>query len=92
MRDMDINYTVSSFLQDLSKIREQTFKKGTIIKAFRELGMWLLSFSIIKKKIVVYAPPQLSTPPPHLEASLCHEYQGFTLCVAHSRVQGRSVR
>jgi hypothetical protein len=32
---MDIN---SSFLQDLLEIHEKTFKKGTIIKAFRELG------------------------------------------------------
>jgi len=67
---MDINYTVSSFLQDLSKIREQTFKKGTIIKAFRELGMWPLSFSIIEKKIAVYAEPRLTTPLPHIDASL----------------------
>jgi len=57
MRDMDIDYTVSSFLKDLSKVREKTFKKGTIIKSFRELGMWPLNFSIIKKKIAVYAQP-----------------------------------
>ena len=70
MRDMDIDYTVSSFLRDLTEVREQTFKKGTVIKAFRESGMWPPSFSIIEKKIAVYAPPRLSTPPPHLEARL----------------------
>jgi len=70
MRDMDVDYTVQSFLQDLLEIREQTFKQGTIIKAFRESGMWPLSFSIIEKKIAVYAEPRLSTPLPHTIASL----------------------
>ena len=70
MRDMDIDYTVSSFLRDLTEVRVQTFKKGTVIKAFRESGMWPPSFSVIEKKIAVYAPPRLSTPPPHLDAGL----------------------
>jgi len=64
---MDIDYNVTSFLRDLSKVRESTFKKGTIIKSFRELGMWPLNFSIIEKKIAVYAPPWLTTPPPHVK-------------------------
>jgi len=69
MRDMDIDYTVSSFLRDLTEVREQTFKKGTVIKAFRESGMWPPNFSIIEKKIAVYAPPRPSTPLPHIHAS-----------------------
>jgi len=44
---MDIDYNISSFFRDLTKVRENTFKKGTIIKAFRESGMWPLSFSVI---------------------------------------------
>jgi len=66
---MDIDYNVSSFFRDLTEVRENTFKKGTIIKAFRELGMWPLSFSVIQKKIAVYAEPRLSTPPPHTKVS-----------------------
>jgi len=69
MRDMDIDYTVSSFLRDLTKVREQTFKKGTVIKAFRDSGMWPPSFSTIEKKMAVYAEPRLITPPPHTQVS-----------------------
>jgi len=66
---MDIDHNVSSFFTDLTKIRQKAFKKGTIIKSFRESGMWPPSFSVTEKKIAVYSEPWPNTPPPHTEIS-----------------------
>jgi hypothetical protein len=40
MQSLDIDYNIASFFRDLSEIRKNTFKKGTIIGAFRDSGMW----------------------------------------------------
>ena len=39
MCNLDIDYNVTSFLCDLGEIRENTFKQGTIIGAFRKAGI-----------------------------------------------------
>jgi hypothetical protein len=43
MQSLDIDYNIASFFRDLSEIRKNTFKKGTIIGAFRDSGMWLIN-------------------------------------------------
>ena len=43
IRDMDLEYTLRSFMRDLSHIREQTFKESTIIHAFQKAGVWPVS-------------------------------------------------
>jgi hypothetical protein len=39
IRNLDLEYTLRSFMRDLSKIREQTFKELTITHAFVKAGM-----------------------------------------------------
>jgi len=34
MRNLDLDYNIASFMQDLTEIRAETFKKGTIHNAF----------------------------------------------------------
>jgi hypothetical protein len=66
---MEVDYTISSFLQDLLEIREKTFIKGTIIRAFRESGTWPPNLRVIEKKMAVYAEPRPCTPPLHTKIS-----------------------
>ncbi|ELR06283.1 hypothetical protein GMDG_02077 [Pseudogymnoascus destructans 20631-21] len=54
MRNLDIDYNIASFFRDLGKIRQETFKKGTIIGAFREAGMWPINPKEALKKMKVY--------------------------------------
>jgi hypothetical protein len=43
MRNLDLDYNIASFMQDLHKIRTETFKKGTIHSAFWKAGIWPIS-------------------------------------------------
>ena len=63
MRSLDIDYNVASFFRDLSEIRKNTFKKGTILSAFREAGMWPINHKEAIQKMKVYAPPERPTSP-----------------------------
>jgi hypothetical protein len=54
MRNLDIDYNVASFFRDLPEIRTNTFKKGTIIGAFRESGIWPINSQEALKKMRVY--------------------------------------
>jgi hypothetical protein len=56
MRGLDIDYNVASFFRDLTEIRENTFKKGTIQGAFREARMWPINSKEAIKKMKIYAP------------------------------------
>ena len=47
-------YNVRSFFQDLPQIRTNTFKDGTIRHAFKNAGMWPVSFKAIQKKLKEY--------------------------------------
>lgn len=58
MRALDVDYNVASFFRDLTEIRGNTFKKGTILGAFREAGMWPINSKEAVKKMKVYAPPE----------------------------------
>ena len=43
MRNLDLDYNIVSFMQDLTEIRAKTFKKSTIHTAFQKAGIWLIS-------------------------------------------------
>jgi DDE superfamily endonuclease len=64
MRNLDIDYNVASFLHDLGDIREATFKKGTIIGAFKKSGSWPINCNLALEKMKKYSPPE---PPEELE-------------------------
>jgi hypothetical protein len=38
--DLELEYSLRSFMRDLLKIREQTFKESTITHAFAKAGVW----------------------------------------------------
>ena len=46
LRSFDVEYSISSFFRDLVQIRKNTFKPRTIRHAFRDAGMWPVSFKI----------------------------------------------
>jgi hypothetical protein len=58
MRSLDIDYNIASFFRDIAEIRTNTFKKGTIIRAFRDSRMWPINPKEALKKMKVYAPPK----------------------------------
>jgi hypothetical protein len=68
MRNLDIDYNVASFLRDLDGIRDDTFKRGTILGAFRKAGIWPINCDIALEKMKIYAPPQLPSIEPQLPA------------------------
>ena len=55
MRNLNLDYNIASFMQDLHKIRTETFKKGTIHSAFQKAGIWLISCKTALEKIKVYS-------------------------------------
>ena len=58
MHNLNIDYNVASFLRDLGEICEDTFKKGTILGAFRKAGIWPISCDTAIEKMKIYAPPE----------------------------------
>jgi len=47
---MEPEYSISSFLRDLPSIWAKTFKETIIKHAFREVGMWPVSFKQAQRK------------------------------------------
>jgi hypothetical protein len=58
IRSLSIEYSISSLLYDLRDIRIQTFKEETIIHAFRDSGMWPVSFAAAQRKMRQYKKRQ----------------------------------
>jgi hypothetical protein len=58
IRSLNIEYSISSLLYDLRDIRTQTFKEETIMHAFRDSGMWPVSFAAAQKKMRQYKRSQ----------------------------------
>jgi hypothetical protein len=54
LRSLDFEYTMTSFMRDLTSIREQTMKYHTIRNAFQESGIWPPSAKQGIKKMRVY--------------------------------------
>jgi hypothetical protein len=59
MRNLDLDYNIASFMRDLTEIRAETFKKGTIHSAFRKAGIWPISCKTALEKIKVYSPLEI---------------------------------
>jgi DDE superfamily endonuclease len=55
LRNLDFEYTITSFFRDLSNIQEQTFKEYTIKNVFSNSGMWPISFKVARKKMREYS-------------------------------------
>jgi hypothetical protein len=66
MCNLDIDYNVASFLRDLGEIRDDTFKRGTILGAFRKARIWPISCDVAIEKMKIYAPPELPLIEPQL--------------------------
>ena len=47
-------YNVRSFFRDLPQIRTQTFKESTVKNAFKDAGVWPVSFKAVQKKLKEY--------------------------------------
>jgi hypothetical protein len=58
MQNLDLDYNIASFMQDLHKIRAETFKKSTIHSAFEKAKIWLISCKTAIVKIKVYNLPE----------------------------------
>jgi hypothetical protein len=56
MRNLNLDYNITSFMQDLHKIRAETFKKSTIHSAFKKAEIWPISCFTAIAKIKVYNP------------------------------------
>jgi DDE superfamily endonuclease len=54
LRSLDFEYTITSFFQDLTSIRQQTMKYHTIINSFKDSGMWPVSPKARIKKMQSY--------------------------------------
>jgi hypothetical protein len=54
IRSFEAEYNLACFFRDLPKIREKTFTKRTIKHAFRNAGMWPVSFKQIRRKLKEY--------------------------------------
>jgi len=57
IRNLELEYSLRSFMRDLSKIREQTFKVSTITHAFEKAGIWPVNYSITLLKLQKYSKP-----------------------------------
>ena len=55
MRNLDLDYNIASFMQNLHKIKAETFKKSTIHFAFEKARIWLISCKTAIAKIKVYS-------------------------------------
>ena len=51
VRSLEFNYSISSFFQDLTSIRQDTFKHHTIVNSFEDSGMWPPSYKQGIKKV-----------------------------------------
>jgi hypothetical protein len=54
IQSYEAKYNVQSFLQDLPQIRAKTFTVRTIKHSFQNAGIWLVSFTAVKRKLQEY--------------------------------------
>jgi hypothetical protein len=57
IRNLELDYSLRSFMRDLSKIRGQTFKELTITHAFEKAGIWPVNYSRALLKLWKYSKP-----------------------------------
>jgi hypothetical protein len=58
IRNLELEYTLRSFMRDLLQIRKHTFTKLTITHAFKKARLWLVDSSIAIQKLRKYSKPQ----------------------------------
>jgi hypothetical protein len=63
LETLDFDYTISSFLRDLSEIRSKTFKRTTIQNAFMSSGMWPINRQKVVQKMAKYMKEPASKEP-----------------------------
>jgi hypothetical protein len=63
LETLDFDYTISSFLRDLSEIRSKTFKRTTIQNAFMASGMWPINRQKVVQKMAKYMKEPASKEP-----------------------------
>jgi hypothetical protein len=57
IQNLDLEYNLSSFMRDLPKIRQDTFKEQTIIHAFAKAGVWPVDCSIAITQLRKFSKP-----------------------------------
>jgi hypothetical protein len=80
IRSFDLEYSIYSFFCDLKEIREKTFKHDTIIHAFRDSGMWPISWKAAQKKMREYKRKKSDIPDPDTEVELPPIPQTYWQC------------
>ena len=55
--EFNVEYTLQRFLADLTKIRDNTFKKCTIRSAFEKSGMWPVNAKNCISLLKTFKPP-----------------------------------
>jgi hypothetical protein len=75
-RYSDGSYGIADFLYNLPRIRDDTFKKNTILNRFRESGLWPVCPENTFKKMKVYLEP--AKLPPYLESTSRPAFEPMT--------------
>jgi hypothetical protein len=81
LETLDFDYTISSFLRDMPKIRTQTLRKITIKYTFEHVGMWPVNSHKVLEKMSKYMkeatlePPTLPDLPPPATPRTTHEFR-----------------
>lgn len=57
IRNFEMSYDTSSFLQDLPKFRNKTFTLKTIVSIQQKAGMWLPKAQVVLQKMKKYSNP-----------------------------------
>ena len=69
VRNMQLTYDYSCFLQDLPRIREKTLTEKTIVSAWAKAGLFPLDPDMVLKKMKQYSDPEPDDElPPHHES------------------------
>jgi hypothetical protein len=63
IRSLDIDYNIISFLRDLTEIRYNTFKIGTVKNAWKKAGLWPLNYKQTLAQIKLYIRESAPTLP-----------------------------
>jgi hypothetical protein len=64
LETLDFDYTISSFLRDLSEIRSKTFTKEIVKSAFVKSGMWPVNSQVVYDLMAKYMKGRTPTPEP----------------------------
>lgn len=63
-------YNKVEFLQAIKSIRAKTFKRDTIISAWRKAGLWPINLEIVLSKLPLPSQTRPATPPPSFTSTI----------------------